>query len=226
VTRLVSALMSISLGIFAGSALALPQDGGSAPPTPPGALDDPNQPTVVRDVQRSHPFSVRVENLMAGGMSAEEARAQALQELGTPGGPDCLVYEIEVLYCTGNGSIARLRKLISSKCLDDMWGRPGCTPLTCPPGWSPPQPCQLSPCQNGWQRPMWDTAIDASCFGLPSSVTCAWIYPTTTVPFWGPCDGLVDCSCLPELANCTTLTVECRNPSRPAQVGDPCPNCN
>lgn len=200
--------------------------GQTAPPTPPGGNDDSTQPAVLRDVERSDPFCVLTEDLVANGMTLNEARAEALRQLGAAQGPECLVFELEVLYCDSSGRVHRFRVLIGSNCLDGMWTTPGCTPLTCAPDATPPIPCLLPTCANPEQRPMWDTAINPGCFNLPPTVLCAWVYPTTTKPFWATCGGNIDCSCFPAFGPCTGMVVECRNPARPKQVGDPCPNCS
>lgn len=215
-----------SLAAVLAASLAASVSAQTAPPTPPGGTDNPTQPTVIRDVERSDPFSVLTEDLVASGMTLPEARAAALQQLGQPQGPECLVYELEIIYCDSAGKTHRFRVLIGSNCLDPMWTTPGCIPLTCPPDATPPIPCVLPTCANPDHRPMWDTAINAACFNLPPSIACAWVYPTATLPFWATCTGNIDCSCFPGLVECNGIVVECRNPSKPQQVGDPCPSCS
>ena len=209
-----------------------------APPTPPAGETVPGQPAVIHDITRTDPFCLRVERLMADGMPRAAAVAQASSEFAAENAgenagenlgrnqEECLYNELTVLYCNAEGKIHRFQIRLNSKCVDDMWAVPGCTPLTCPPGVVPPAPCNLPTCASSGNVPMWDTTINPACFGLPATVTCAWVYPSTTTPEWGPCEKIiVDCSCFPEFASCVGLSIECRNPAAPKQANDPCPNC-
>lgn len=173
---------------------------------------------------RSDPFAKRVEELVAQGTVRDAAESQARGELVPQGADECLAYTFVVIWCE-DGVLKRAYKRIASNCIDKMASTAGCTLLTCPPGWSPPAPCPLPSCPSP-RIPMWDTAVNAACAGLPPAVGCVWMYPTAPTPSWGPCEGLLGCNCSPELdTSCATLVIECRNPSALIEVGDLCPDC-
>jgi hypothetical protein len=221
-----SVIRRCALGLGLGAASVCSTTLLADPPIPPGGDPIPGQPAVIHDSSRSDPFCVRVEELMADGLPRAAAVAQASREVVPEDGEECLYYALSILYSDDTGKVHRFSVRINAKCLDDMWTTPGCTPLTCPPGVVPPAPCNLPACTTAGQVPMWDTTIDPVCFGLPTSVTCAWIYPQTTTPEWGPCEKILDtCVCFPEFATCAGLAIECRNPVAPKRANDPCPNC-
>ena len=172
---------------------------------------------------RSDPFARRVEELVAQGAARDAAESQAREELLPEGSTECLGYTFVVIWCE-DGVPKRAYKRITSNCIDEIASTAGCTALTCPPGWAPPAPCPLPSCPPP-RIPMWDTAVDPVCAGLPATVGAVWMYPTAPTPSWGPCEGLLGCSCFPELdTSCATLVIECRNPAAPMQIGDPCPD--
>lgn len=199
-----------SIGLLPSRALAADDLPGQVPPS------------LAR--QHSDEFALRVEELVADGTPRTAAEELARGELLAEGSTECLAYPFCLIWCEG-GSIRRAYKRIDSNCIDDIATTQGCTPLTCPPGWAPPAPCPLPTC-TAPQVPMWDTIVDPNCAGLPTSVSCVWMHPTSTTPAWGPCPGVLKCDCFPEIEfACQSLVVECRNPAAPCQEGDLCPNC-
>lgn len=188
---------------------------GTAEPEPPFRTD--------RD--RSDPFALRVEDLMQDGTPAAIAEEIALREFDDGMGTACLTHTVALLYCV-DGKLNRVLKRLHSSCLEALGGTSGCTPLVCPPGWTGPTPWPtVMPCPAPLV-PMVDTMVDWNCAGLPSSVGCVWMFPTSTTPSWTPCDGILGCSCFPLLVtDCAALTIECRNPSNPRNSEGECPDC-
>lgn len=178
----------------------------------------------ILDRVHSDPFALRVEELVLDGTPREVAVEQARIELHLVDEDFCLCFIFEVRWCASDG-IHRAYKLINASCLDAMEATPGVTPLTLPAGWAPPMLSPLPTCPAP-QVPMWDTFVNPSCAGLPMSVQCVWMYPTSPTRSSGPCTQLLGCECFPTFAeNPTALVVECRDPAAPSQEGDPCPNC-
>jgi hypothetical protein len=190
----------------------------------------PAEPPVRTDRERCDPFALRVEDLVAAGHPQSVAEEIAAGEFDDGSGVDCLTHTVVIYYCV-NGQVNRVLRRVNSLCLESFGGSSGCTPLVCPPGWAAPDPCPLMSCPAP-KVPMLETRISWACAGLPSSVSCVWLYPTSTTPTWTPCSGvpgtgILNCDCFPGmLDDCTELSVECRNPASPRHAGGACPDCD
>ena len=190
----------------------------------------PAEPPVRTDRERCDPFALRVEDLVAAGHPQSVAEEIAAGEFDDGSGVDCLTHTVVIYYCV-NGQVNRVLRRVNSLCLESFGGSSGCTPLVCPPGWAAPDPCPLMSCPAP-SVPMLEARINWACAGLPSSVSCVWLYPTSTTPTWTPCSGvpgtgILNCECFPGmLDDCTELRVECRNPASPRNAEGECPDCD
>ena len=217
----VAVLGAVPVAFLAGLAHGAGDDSPGGPPA---------DPPVRTDRERCDPFALRVEDLVAEGQTREIAEEIAAQEFSDGSGVDCLTHTIAVYYCV-NGQINRVLRRVNSLCLESFGGSSGCTPLVCPPGWAAPDPCPLMVCPAP-KVPMLETPINWACAGLPSSVDCVWLFPTSTTPSWTPCSGvpgtgILNCDCFPGLLeDCTSLTVACRNPASPRNSEGECPDCS
>ncbi len=214
-------------GVIALLTLAMLSCATAAMPRPDDCEVDPDQWPIMFDRSRSNSFCLRVMDLMEAGKCEADAWDTAVAECRTSQGEVCLVYDIVILYCDESGHMHSIAQLVTEQCMIQTVGD-GCIHLVepfAPTELEPnPHPVYTCPEEHPTWIPMWDTRINPECLNLPGSVQHAWVYPMRKDPRWGPCTGELDCACLVGFADCTSLVIECRDPTKPQFRNDRCPN--